>query len=160
MRICSNWNVWQYLPDNHNRTVNNREVNNPDTAITKWTTGLFFRSCDHTVRMEDTPGTMACSRSQTSLKPAPTPPSSKNKTSTITAFGYPPSLPRKLHTVIFKGFLKFCFPKKHYRFSSNIKRLTLRLSENCNHNLKTNNKKFNCFFFFYLATPELIHCID
>ena len=98
-------------------------------------TGLLFRSCDHTVRMEDTLGTMACSRSQTSLKPAPTPPSSKNKTSTITAFGYPPSLSRKLHTVIFKDFLKSCFPKKHYRFSSNIKRLTLRLSENCNHNL-------------------------
>ena len=112
-------------------------------------TGLLFRSCDHTFRMQDTLGTMACSRSQISLKPAPTPPSSKNKTSTTTAFGYPPPLPRKLHTVKVKGFLKSCFPKKHYRFSSNIKRLTMRLSENCNHNLKANNKKFNCFFFLF-----------
>ena len=123
--------------------------------------GLLFRSCDHTSRMQDNLETMACSRSQTSLKPAPAPhaPSSKNKTSPITAFGYPPPpLPRKLHTVIVKGFLKSCFPKKHYRFSNNIKRLTLRLSENCNHNLKTNDKKFICFFFF--ASPELIYCID
>ena len=153
MRTCSNWNVWQYPPDNHNRTVNNREVNNPDTAITKWTTGWWRVFCFAVVIIHfecKIPWELWLAVVRKPLLNQPLPhllPKTKHQQQQPLAT--PPPPPRKLHTVIVKGFLKSCFPKKHYRFSSNIKRLTMRLSENCNHNLKTNNKKFNCFFFSF-----------
>ena len=84
---------------------------------------------------------MACTCSQTALPTNPHPTPSKNKTSTITAFGY---LLQITHCKSQKLY-KTCVHKQHYRFSSNIERLTMRMSYNRNHNLKTNDKK--PFFF-------------